>query len=209
MSHISYIFWKRATSCKSKQVLKSLELTDLNVKPISQFLLPHHQAKALTKNKRHDYTRYYGFSDGMTEHHHSFQKSITSSYELHSFFRYLILKFEKLRQASTKCMETFCKSFSLPPLRTMLMSLQITPRPFCKQITEKLLTHDDKFSLVRRIFNCSHINGGISYIYFAYILNLPYKNYIVVFGFKREYFDIYFLIRFDQTKITLFSVTTG
>ena len=129
----------------------------------------------------------------MTEHHHSFQKSVISSYKLHSFFRYLILKFEKLREAAKKCIATFCKSFLLPPLRTMLMSLQITPRPCCGQITDKLLTHDDKFSLVRHILNCSHINGGIFYFCFAYIWNLPYKNYIVVFGFKRRIFLYIFI----------------
>ena len=39
---------------------------------------------------------------GMTEHGNSFLKSIISSYELYSFFRYLILKLEKLRQPVTK-----------------------------------------------------------------------------------------------------------
>ena len=83
----------------------------------------------------------------MAEHHHSFHKNIISSYELHSFFRYFILKFEKLRQAAAKYIEAFYKIFSLPPLRKMLMSLQITPRPCCRQITDKLLTHYEKFSL--------------------------------------------------------------
>ena len=32
-------------------------------KPFSQFSLPHHQDKAWTKIKRHDYTRHYGFLD--------------------------------------------------------------------------------------------------------------------------------------------------
>ena len=54
----------------------------------------------------------------MTEHGNSFLKSIILSYEVHSFFRYLILKLEKLRQPVTKYIETttFCKSFPLPPL---------------------------------------------------------------------------------------------
>ena len=52
----------------------------------------------------------------MTEHGNSFLKSIISSYEFHSFFRYLILKLEKSRQPVTKYNETttFCRSFPLP-----------------------------------------------------------------------------------------------
>ena len=51
----------------------------------------------------------------MTEHGNSFLKSIILSYEVRSFFRYLILKLEKLRQSVTKYIETttFCKSFPL------------------------------------------------------------------------------------------------
>ena len=52
----------------------------------------------------------------MTEHCNLFLKGIISSYELHSFFRYLILKLRKLRQPVAKYIETtiFCKSFPLP-----------------------------------------------------------------------------------------------
>ena len=52
----------------------------------------------------------------MAEYGNSFLKSIISSYEFHSFFRYLILKIEKLRQPVTKYIETttLCKSFPLP-----------------------------------------------------------------------------------------------
>ena len=74
----------------------------------------------------------------MTEHGNSFLKRAISSYELHSFLRYLILKLEDLRQPVTKYIEanTFCKSFLLPPLQSMLMGLQITPIPCCGQITD-------------------------------------------------------------------------
>ena len=51
----------------------------------------------------------------MTEHDHL--QSIISFYELHSFFRYLILKLEKQRQPYTNYIgtTTFCKRFPLPP----------------------------------------------------------------------------------------------
>ena len=44
-------------------------------------------------------------------------KSIISSYGFLSFFRYLTLKLEKLRQPVTKYIDTifFCKGFPLPP----------------------------------------------------------------------------------------------
>ena len=53
---------------------------------------------------------------GMTKYGNLFLKSIISSYEFHSFFRYLVLKLEKLRQPVTKYTETttLCKSFPLP-----------------------------------------------------------------------------------------------
>ena len=52
----------------------------------------------------------------MTEHGNSFIKIIISSYDFPSFFRYLILKLEKLRQPITKYFETttFCTGFPLP-----------------------------------------------------------------------------------------------
>ena len=144
-SYIYYTLWKRAINFKSWQIFYSLKLTDLNTKPYSQFLLPHHKAKAWTKIRWHGYTRHYGFSDfsffclfGMIEHDNSFPKSIILFYELHSFFRYWILKLEALRQPVTKYIgtTTFCKSFPLPPFRAMFMGLQIISRPCCGQITD-------------------------------------------------------------------------
>ena len=48
----------------------------------------------------------------ITEHGNSFLKSIIASYGLHSVFRYLVSKLEKLRQPVAKYTETttFCKS---------------------------------------------------------------------------------------------------
>ena len=89
-----------------------------------------------------------GFSDfsffylyGMTEHGNSFLKSIISSYDYPCFLRYLILKLEQLRQPATKYIETttFCKGFLFlhpPALRSMLIGLQITPRPCRGQIND-------------------------------------------------------------------------
>ena len=87
---------------------------------------------------------HYGFSDffifyfyGMTEHGNSFLKSITLSYELYSFLRYLILNLEKLSRPVTKYIKTttFAKVFPYS-LRSMLMSLQITQGTCCGQITD-------------------------------------------------------------------------
>ena len=52
----------------------------------------------------------------MTEYGNSFLKSITSSDEFHFFFKYLILKIEKLRQLVTQYIEktTFAKAFPSP-----------------------------------------------------------------------------------------------
>ena len=103
----------RAINFKSRQFFYSIKLTDLNANHFNSSWVPHHQVKAWTKIKRHGYTHRYGFSVFsffylycMTEHGNSFRKSIISSYELHSFFRYLVLKLEKLRQPVTKYIET-------------------------------------------------------------------------------------------------------
>ena len=73
----------------------------------------------------------------MTEHGNSFLKSIILSYEVHSFFRYLISKLEKVRQPVTKYTETttFAKAFP-SPLQSLLIGLQITRRLCCRQITD-------------------------------------------------------------------------
>ena len=83
-----------------------------------------------------DFRIWYDNILGMTERGNSFLKSIISSYEFHFFFRNMILKLEKLRQPVTNYIETttFCKSS--PPLQSMLMGLQIPPRPCCGQITD-------------------------------------------------------------------------
>ena len=141
-SYISYIFWKRANNLKSQQVFYFLKLTELNANHFhSSYCLTIKQKHELRLNG-HPYTRHYGFWDfsffylcGMTGHGNSFLKSIISACELHSFLRYLILKLEKSRQPVTKYKATtFCESFPFPPLRSM--SLQITPRLFCGQITD-------------------------------------------------------------------------
>ena len=76
----------------------------------------------------------------MTEHDNSFLKSIISSYELHSFFKYLILKLEKLRQPVTNYIETttFCKSFPLPPFNQCCWVCNLHR----DHAADKLLTHD-------------------------------------------------------------------
>ena len=67
----------------------------------------------------------------MTEHGKSFLKSISSSNVLHSFFRYLILKIEILRQPVTKILRQplFAKVFPS-------VGLLITPKPCCGQIND-------------------------------------------------------------------------
>ena len=88
----------------------------LECKPFSQFLLPHHQEKAW-----HPPLWIFRFSifylNGMTEFRNSFLKNIISSYELHSFLRYLILKLEKLKTTSHKIYwdNHFLKKFPSPP----------------------------------------------------------------------------------------------
>ena len=57
----------------------------------------------------------------MKEYGHSSRKSIILSLELHSLFRYLIIKPKKLRQPVTNHIEK--------------TKLQITPRPCCIQIS--------------------------------------------------------------------------
>ena len=76
----------------------------------------------------------------MTEHDRSFLKSIISSYELHSFRRYLILKLEKLGQPVTNYIETttFCKSLTLPPFNQCCWVCNLH-RDYAG---DKLLTHD-------------------------------------------------------------------
>ena len=75
----------------------------------------------------------------MTKHGHSFLKSIISSYELHTFFRYLFLKHEKLRQPVAQNIlrqSLFANVFPSPTLRSMLMGVQFTRRPCSEQITD-------------------------------------------------------------------------
>ena len=76
----------------------------------------------------------------MTEHDHLFLKCTISSYELHSFFRYLVLKLEKLRQPVTNYIETttFCESFPLPPFNQCCWVCNLHR----DHAGDKLLTHD-------------------------------------------------------------------
>ena len=140
--YISYIYWERVISFKSCQVFYSLQVTDVNTKHFysSYYLIikgkPELRINSMVTTAIMDF--WFFFSYGMTEYGRPFLKSIISSYELHSFFRYLILKFEKLRQPVSKYTETttFCRSFPLPPPCSMLIGWQITPRPCWGQITD-------------------------------------------------------------------------
>ena len=107
--------------------------------------LTHHQAKDWTKIKQYGYMCHYGFSDFsiffnymVWQHGNSFLKIIISSYDFPSFFRYLILKLEKLRQPVKIFWDNhFLHRFSPPPDQCWWV---------CKlqqhHAADKLLTHN-------------------------------------------------------------------
>ena len=97
--YISYIFWKRAINFKSQQVLYSFKLSDLNENHFQgscQLTIkqkPELRLNGMVTTVTMDFQIFHFFYlYGMTEHGNSFLKSIISFYELHCFFKYLILK---------------------------------------------------------------------------------------------------------------------
>ena len=145
-SYISYIFWKRAITFKSRQVFFPLKLTDSNANHFhSSYNLTIKQKPELRLNGMVTPPLWiFGFFIfylyGMTEHGNSFLKSIISSYELHSFLRYLILKLEKVRQPVTKYIETtnFAKVSPSSPFDQCWWVCKLHR----DHAAEKLLTHN-------------------------------------------------------------------
>ena len=94
----------------------------------------------------------------MTEHGNLFLKSIISSYEVHSFFRYLIIKLEKLTVTKYVETTTFCKSPPPPP-----------PIPFDQcQWTDKLHRHYAADRLLTHNIDIGEGEGGLNRAIFKF-----------------------------------------
>ena len=85
-----------------------LKLTDLNANHFYSFYYVTIKQKPELRLTLWIFGFFIFYLYGITEHGNSFQKSIISSYELSydSFFRYVILELEKLKQPVTKHIET-------------------------------------------------------------------------------------------------------
>ena len=90
----------------------------------------------------------------MIQHDHLFLKSIISFCELYSFFRYLTLKLEKLKQPVTNYIETttFCRGFPLPSFNQCFWVRDLHR----DHAADKLLTHDTDIGAGR-----GDLNGAI------------------------------------------------